>query len=93
MRKICLLVIIAGLLMSSPAFAADTIKIGEIATITGDFAAFGDAEVDICMFNIAKTSICVGSGREEAKKEATYVTDDVKDDGIYNALKHFNLIG
>ncbi len=45
MRKICLLVIIAGLLMSAPVFAADTIKIGEIATITGDFAAFGDAEV------------------------------------------------
>lgn len=45
MRKMCLLVIIAGLLMSAPVFAADTIKIGEIATITGDFAAFGDAEV------------------------------------------------
>ncbi len=55
--------------------------------------AFGDAEVDINMFNIAGTSICVGSGRDEAKKAATYVTDDVKDDGIYNALKHFNLIG
>ena len=54
--------------------------------------AFGDAKVDISMFNIARTSICVGSGSDEAKKAATYITDDVKDDGIYNALKHFNLI-
>ena len=33
------------MLFSIPAFAADVIKVGEIATLTGDFAAFGDAEV------------------------------------------------
>ena len=54
--------------------------------------SFGDAEVDIPMFNISGTSICVGSGREKAKEAADYVTDAVKDDGIYNAMKHFNLI-
>jgi branched-chain amino acid transport system substrate-binding protein len=32
--------------MAMPAFAADTIKFGEIATVTGDFAAYGVAEVE-----------------------------------------------
>lgn len=57
-----------------------------------DIYAFGDAEVDIPMFQCAGTSICVGSGREAAKKAADYVTKDVLDDGIYEALKHFHLI-
>ena len=34
------------MLLASSAFAADTIKIGEIATVTGDFAAYGVAEVE-----------------------------------------------
>jgi branched-chain amino acid transport system substrate-binding protein len=45
MRKVagllCLLFLVAV-----PAFAADTIKLGEIATVTGDFAAYGVAEVE-----------------------------------------------
>ena len=57
-----------------------------------DIYAFGDAEVDIPLFEAAGTSVCVGSGREKAKEAATYITDDVKEDGIYNAMKHFNLI-
>lgn len=54
--------------------------------------AFGDAEVDIPMFQCAGTSICMGSGREAAKQAATYVTDEVKNDGIMKALQHFHLI-
>ena len=57
-----------------------------------DVYAFGDASVDIPMFECAGTSIAVGSGGDEAKEAATYVTDAVLDDGIYNALKHFELI-
>lgn len=54
--------------------------------------AFGDAEVDIPMFKIAGTSICVGNGREKAKKQASYVTKTVSEDGIEYALKHFKII-
>ncbi len=57
-----------------------------------DTYAFGDAEVDIPMFNCADTSICLGGGREAAKKAATYVTANVEDDGLYKAFKHFHLI-
>jgi branched-chain amino acid transport system substrate-binding protein len=38
--------LLALMLLASSAFAADTIKIGEIATVTGDFAAYGVAEVE-----------------------------------------------
>ena len=57
-----------------------------------DIYAFGDAEVDIPMFECAGTSVCVGGGREAAKQAATYVTDEVVDDGIAKALAHFGLI-
>lgn len=54
--------------------------------------AFGDAEVDIPMFEIAHISVCVGNGRVEAKNKATYVTKPVSEDGIEYALKHFKVI-
>lgn len=57
-----------------------------------DIYAFGDAEVDIPMFECAGTSICMNSGRQAAKDAADYVTDDVLNDGIEKALKHFNVI-
>ena len=44
------------------------------------------------MFECAGTSICVGSGREAAKQAADYISDDVKNDGIAKALKHFHII-
>ena len=34
------------MLLATPVFAGNTIKIGEIATVTGDFAAYGVAEVE-----------------------------------------------
>ena len=45
MRKLLALVGLL-LLVAVPAFAGNTIKIGEIATVTGDFAAYGVAEVE-----------------------------------------------
>jgi branched-chain amino acid transport system substrate-binding protein len=44
-KCVCLLAI-ALVGFALPAFAADTIKVGEIATVTGDFAAYGVAEVE-----------------------------------------------
>ncbi len=54
--------------------------------------AFGDDLNDISMFKKVKYGICLGNGKEEAKKEAYYVTDNIEDDGLYNALKHFEVI-
>ena len=57
-----------------------------------DTIAFGDAKIDIPMFECCGASVCVGSGGDEAKAAADYVTTDVDDDGIWNAFKHLGLI-
>lgn len=57
-----------------------------------DTIAVGDAKVDIPMFEVCATSVCMGSGGEEAKAAADYVTTDVDDDGLYHAFKHLGLI-
>lgn len=46
MKRSLAIAFIFVMLFSLSAFAADTIKIGEIATVTGDFAAYGVAEVE-----------------------------------------------
>ena len=58
-----------------------------------DAYAFGDAKIDIPMFEACGTGVCVGSGGDEAKAAADYVTTAVDDDGIWNAFEHFGLMG
>ena len=58
----------------------------------GELAIFGDAKVDIPMFECCALSVCMGSGGEEAKAAADYVTADVDDDGLYKAFVHLGLI-
>lgn len=57
-----------------------------------DTFAFGDAKVDIPMFEACGTSVAMGSGGDECKQAADYVTDAVDDDGLYNAFEHFGLM-
>lgn len=57
-----------------------------------DIISFGDAEVDIPMFEASGISVCMNSGRHLAKEKATYVTDDVLNDGLFKAFEHFYLI-
>ncbi|MBE6985435.1 MAG: Cof-type HAD-IIB family hydrolase [Ruminococcaceae bacterium] len=54
--------------------------------------AFGDSENDLLMLKAAGIGVAMGNANEEAKQSADYVTSDCDDDGILNALKHFNLI-
>ena len=46
MRRFFGFALLAVMLLATPVFAGNTIKIGEIATVTGDFAAYGVAEVE-----------------------------------------------
>ena len=57
-----------------------------------DTIAFGDAKVDIPMFECCAYSVCMGSGGEEAKAAADYVTDGVDEDGLYKAFMKLGLI-
>jgi len=57
-----------------------------------DFMAFGDGDNDRSMLRCAPLGVAMGNAWESAKKEADYVTTDIDDDGIRNALVHFGLI-
>lgn len=57
-----------------------------------DTIAFGDAKIDIPMFEYCNYSVCMGSGGTEAKEAADYVTDDVTQDGLYKAFQYLKLI-
>ena len=54
--------------------------------------AFGDRGNDLTMIEHCAIGIAMGNANEKLKKAADYITDDVDNDGIYKALKHFNII-
>lgn len=54
--------------------------------------AFGDGGNDIGMIRHVKYGVAMGNAEEDVKKSAHYVTTSVDDDGIYNALRHFNVL-
>lgn len=54
--------------------------------------AFGDSMNDIAMIKKAGIGIAMGNAIPELKQQADYVTTSILDQGISNALKHFNLI-
>ncbi len=57
-----------------------------------DTIAFGDAKVDIPMFDSCAFSVCMGSGGEEAKAAAGFVTAGVDEDGLYKAFEILGLL-
>ena len=54
--------------------------------------AIGDGENDISMLKRCQIGIAMGNSLDFVKDIADYVTDDIDEDGVYNALKHFELI-
>lgn len=48
--------------------------------------AFGDDYADISMFEKVGTSVAMGNGRDEVKAAASFVTDEVWNHGVKNAL-------
>lgn len=57
-----------------------------------DTIAFGDAKIDIPMFDICGYGVAMGNAGKETKEAADYITTDVNDDGIWNAFKYLKLI-
>jgi len=53
---------------------------------------FGDGGNDITMLRHVPKSVAMGNANDTVKRSASYVTSDVKEDGIYNALKHFKVL-
>ncbi len=54
--------------------------------------AFGDGENDADMVRFAGIGVAMGNGKPGTKAAADYVTDDIDEDGLYNALAHFGLL-
>lgn len=54
--------------------------------------AFGDGRNDIEMLSTVELSIAMGNAAIEAKEVSNYVTDRIEDDGIVNALYHFQIL-
>ncbi|SFG83884.1 hypothetical protein SAMN04487761_1682 [Lachnospiraceae bacterium C7] len=54
--------------------------------------AFGDGPNDLEMLAFVELGIAMGNGVKEAKECASYITDNIDKDGIYNAMIKFNLI-
>ena len=57
-----------------------------------DTYAVGDSVNDLSMLEYAGVGISMGNGSPEAKAAADYVTTDLNEDGIYNAMVRFGLI-
>lgn len=57
-----------------------------------DTYAFGDAKIDIPMLDYCHIGVAMGSVGDEIKAMADYITDDVDQDGLYNAFVRFGLI-
>ena len=57
-----------------------------------DTIAFGDAKIDISMFELCHYSVAMGNAGKETKEAADYITTDVNEDGIWNAFKYLKLI-
>lgn len=57
-----------------------------------DSYAFGDSTNDLPMLKYAGTSVAMGNSSPEILPYCTYQTTNIEDDGIFHALKHFDLI-
>jgi hydroxymethylpyrimidine pyrophosphatase-like HAD family hydrolase len=57
-----------------------------------EIIAFGDGHNDAEMLRFAGIGVAMGNAEDDTKAVADFVTADIDDDGIYKALKHFELI-
>ena len=57
-----------------------------------EMMAFGDAQNDLDMIAYAGIGIAMGNAEECVKEIADYVTTDVDDQGVINALKEYGII-
>lgn len=53
--------------------------------------SFGDGGNDIPMFRATEISVAMGNALDSVKKEASYITADIDNDGLLQALRHFRL--
>lgn len=72
--------------------AAIEVLLEHLGASQADTISFGDAKIDLSMFELCAYNVAMGNGGPEIKAAADYITDDVDEDGLYNAFKHLGLI-
>lgn len=55
--------------------------------------AFGDSENDLGVLRLADIGVVMGNATSEVQAQADYLTTSVYEDGVVQALRHFDLIG
>lgn len=69
------------------------LKVADMFGIDHDkICAFGDGNNDVTMMKNAGLGIAMGNGSDSCKQAADYITDDISEEGLYNALRHFRII-
>ena len=56
-----------------------------------DCIAFGDGQNDFDMLRYCDVGVAMGNSSDEVKAVADIVTDDIKEDGLKNAMVHLCL--
>ena len=57
-----------------------------------EIMVIGDGENDIDMIEYAGVGVAMGNADDKVKEHADYITTHIDQDGIKNALEHYNLI-
>ena len=71
---------------------AVTALLEHLGADVADTIAFGDALVDLPMFEICATAVAMGNAPDEVKDAADLITDAVSDDGLAHAFQRLGLI-
>lgn len=57
-----------------------------------DTFAFGDADSDRRMVEYCNVGVAMGNAKESLKEVADYITDDVNNDGLWNAFEKYGIV-
>lgn len=71
---------------------AISVLIDHLGASQADTIAFGDAKIDISMLDYCAVGVAMGNGGAEILAMADMITDDVEEDGLYNAFEKLGLL-
>ncbi|HEL1625179.1 TPA: HAD family hydrolase [Streptococcus suis] len=71
---------------------AISVLLGHLGASQADTIAFGDAKIDISMLEYCAVGVAMGNGGAEILSMADMITDDVEEDGLYNAFEKLGLL-
>ncbi|WP_024408305.1 HAD family hydrolase [Streptococcus suis] len=71
---------------------AISVLVNHLGASQADSIAFGDAKIDISMLDYCAVGVAMGNGGAEILAMADMITDDVEEDGLYNAFEKLGLL-